>query len=213
MTALLSTGAQSQAVSSNLDGYASFGATFGVMKWVFDVDVADESRIRPVMKAVFRYRFSRKMILVGESGFGWNDYPKPIDEVTVVFPTTFGFLRHLREQWGTAIYYGGGAGIYYWDNKRNGRSNRDAWTDNQLKGFEPGFYLSLESEKQITDHVTLTLTFQNHYIISTHGDDFPAAFGDDDDYVSLRMGFHYHWSPQKGIIWGTSDPQEPGINP
>jgi hypothetical protein len=194
-----------------LDGYASFGASFGVMKWIFDVDVAEESRIRPMMKAVFRYRFSRKTLLVGESGFGWNDYPEPEDEVTVVFPTTFGMLRLLRDQWGTAIYYGGGAGIYYWDNKREGHTNRDAWTDNKRKGFEPGLYIALESEKQLTDHVTMTMTLENHYIFSTHGNDLPAAFGENDDYFSFRLGVHYHWSPRKGIIWGTSDPQEPGI--
>ncbi|MBD3337366.1 MAG: hypothetical protein GF355_17775 [Candidatus Eisenbacteria bacterium] len=210
VTCLVPSTLEAQAVSPQLDGFASFGASFGVMKWIFDVDVAEDASIRPMLKGVFRYRFSRDWVLVGESGFGWNSYPEPADAVTIVVPTTFGVLHRLRDQWGFAVYLGAGGGLYYWNHKVKSISFRDPWTDQKHKGFEPGLYVGLEGEQQLSDHLTLSMTLQNHYMFSTHKDDFPAAFGEDDDFVSLRLGVNYHWSPRRGIIWGTSEPQEPG---
>jgi opacity protein-like surface antigen len=201
-------GVQGQAISRSLDGFASFGGSVGFMKWLFDVDVAEQARVRPILQGVFRYRFNRDWVLVGESGFGWNDYPEPKNAVTVVFPTTFGLLRRITDLGGVAWYGSFGAGIYFWDHKQRGKTFRDPWTDNFQKGFEPGFYLGVEGEYQFARQMTVTLTFQNHYMFSTHKDELPAAFGDDDDFLSLRLGVHFHWSPERGIIWGTSQPPE-----
>lgn len=202
--------AHSQAVSPSLDGFASFGGSLGFMKWIFDVDVADGSQVKPMLQGVFRYRFSRNYVLVAESGFGWNDYENPKDSVTTVFPTTFGLLRRVREPLGVAIYLGGGAGFYYWDHKDKGKTFRDPWTEYKQKGFEPGLFLTLEGERQISRQITMTLTVQNHYMISIHGDELPAAFGEDDDFVSFRIGVHFHWSPTRGIIVGTPEVPDSG---
>jgi hypothetical protein len=184
---------------------ASFGASLGYMKWIFDVDVADEARAKPIVQGVFRYRFSRNWILVGESGFGWNDYPEPEDAVAVVLPTTVGVLRRVGDPLGVALYGGVGAGIYYWDHKVKGKSFRDPWTENFQKGFEPGLFVTLEGERQVARQLTLTLTAQNHYMKSIHKDELPAAFGEDDDFLSVRLGLNFHWSPARGIIWGTPE--------
>jgi hypothetical protein len=205
--------AQGHAVSSQLDGFASFGGSVGLMKWMFDVDVSDESRARPMLQGVFRYRINRNWVVAGEAGFGWNDYPEPKDAVTVVFPATFSVQRRVWEPMGVALYAGGGGGIYFWEHKVKGKTFRDPWTENFQKGFEPGLFLTLEGEKQISRQITLTLTLQNHYMFSTHGDELPAAFGEDDDFISARLGVHFHWSPTRGIIVGTPEVPDSGAPP
>jgi hypothetical protein len=150
---------------------------------------------------------------VGESGFGWNDYPEPEDAVTTVFPTTLSILRRVREPFGTALYAGVGGGFYFWDHKIKGKTFRDPWTDEFQKGFEPGVVFTLEAEKQFWPQITMTLTVQNHYMFSGSKDELPAAFGDDDDFIEARLGVHFHWSPTQGIILGTPEVPEPGAPP
>jgi hypothetical protein len=209
ITLSLSTAARGDAVSPSLNKFASFGASMGFMKWVFDVDVAEGARVKPMLKGVFRYRFNQTWVLVGESGFGWNDYEEPENTVSTVFPTTMSLYRRIREPFGVALYLGAGPGVYFWDHKRKGKTFRDPWTDNFQKGWEPGLALTLEAERQFWPQITLTLTVQNHYLFSTGKDDLPAAFGDDDDFLDARLGVNFHWSPTQGIILGTPEAPEP----
>jgi hypothetical protein len=196
----------------SLKDFGSFGFSAGYMK-VFGGDLGKDSRPRPIMQGVFRYRFSDKWIGLGEFGFGWNSFKARGDTVLTFTFGTLGVARRVGVHFSTDFRVMGGAGFYRWNYKYHGGSLRDrfpitlpdgtpSYGGSQLfyKGMAPGGYLGLEGERRIARHVTLTGTLQQHHVF-TSDNKFARVFNKDYSFLSFRIGANYHFSPTEGILW------------
>ncbi len=188
-------------VFQSLKSFGSFGANAGGMIFLSDEDASKDALIRPSLQAAFRYRFSDDWVGVSEFGFGWNAYKDKGDTVLTVMSGTLGLYRHISDALGLDWKLGGGAGYYRWNYKFSGKSIRDPQTQLHYRGFGPGVFAAVETEKRLTRHVTLVTTAQSHYLITGNEDDFPTAFGGNDAFLTARFGVNYHFSPYEGILW------------
>ncbi len=193
--------AKARPILQSLKTFGSFGLNAGGMLFYLDKDARDKAEIRPSLQSSFRYRFSDRLVGVAEFGFGWNAYKDRGDTVLAVTSGTLGLYRHFSNAIGLDWKLGGGAGMYRWNYKFNGRSLRDPQTDLYYRGFDPGLFVGLEAERRIASHVTLLVTGQSHYIFSGNKTDFPTAFSGNDGYLTFRLGVNYHFSPYEGILW------------
>lgn len=182
-----------------LSGFSGYGATFGLMR-VFGGDLAKGAAVRPVMQASFRYRFDESWIGVGDFGFGYNAFADRGDTVYAVNFGTLGALRKVGQFKGSVLRVGGGAGLYRWNYKWHGSSVRDPITQRFYRGYVPGLYLSGEDEMRLTRHVTVTGILQTHYVF-TADDKFERLFDSNHPMMTFRVGLHYHFSPDEGILW------------
>ena len=197
-------------IGTELNGLASFGAGGGLMRWVADSDAAkyngNAAQIRPIGKAVFRYRFNTTWLGTVEAGYGWNGYPNTGDATLVVIPLTLGVERRVGNLSSITTSLAGGAGMYIWGFRQGGQFLRDPVTSERLQATSPGAYLGGTGEFHVSTHVTSTIHLNVHYILSTGAieDRYPTAFGGDDVFIELRMGLNYYFSPYQGLIWEPS---------
>jgi hypothetical protein len=198
-------------IGSELTEKGSFGLSVGMMRWLEDEDAAEweghPAQIRPIAKAVFRYRANDTWVLSVETGFGWNSYAESDDLVTWVIPTTIGFERRIGDLWGAATSVAAGGGFYVWARRRDGNYLRDPITFNALHATDPGVYLGFTAEDGLTEYVTVMAQTQLHFIYSAHASDFEGELGGSDLFLDLRIGVNYYFSPYEGLIWGESDEQ------
>lgn len=202
--------ATSQAgIGPELDRTASFGVSMGAMRWLADKGAREwqehPAQVRPIGKAVFRYRMNSTWLMSVETGFGWNSYAESDDLVTWVIPTTIGLERRFGELWGATTYFDFGAGFYVWAQRRGGHFIKDPVTNKDLHGIDPGVYAGVSGETHLTGHVTLTVHSTLHFMYETNSDDFPSGFGGNDLFIDLRAGLNYYFSPYEGLIWGGSE--------
>jgi hypothetical protein len=198
-------------VGPELDGLASFGISLGVMNWLADEDAREHegysAQIRPIGKAVFRYRPNSTWTISVETGYGWNSYAESDNLITWVVPTTVGLERRLGDTWGSTTALAFGAGFYVWGQRRDGNCLQDPVTHKDLNATDPGAYLGLATESHLTPHVTFLGQIDLHFIYSTHKDDFTGRLGGNDLFLDLRLGVNYYFSPYEGLVWGDSEEQ------
>lgn len=182
-----------------LSGFTGYGANVGLIR-LYGSDVTDGAKVRPILQATFKYRFSEDWIGIGDFGFAWNAFKARKDTVLTVNFGTLGLLREFSGFKGLTWRAGGGLGMYRWNYKNNGKSVRDTGTQQFYRGFVPGIELGFEAEQRMSRHVTLTGSVQNHYIFA--GDDkFDSLFNSNFSAIGFRIGAHYHFSPYEGILW------------
>ncbi|MCA9727010.1 MAG: hypothetical protein KC729_04950 [Candidatus Eisenbacteria bacterium] len=191
--------AEEEEVFEPLRGFTGYGMTMGVIR-LHGGEVTKGAKVRPVLQGDFRYRFSDRWIGKGEFGFGWNGFDARADTVLAVTYGTLGALREFRDVVGLTLRAGVGLGMYRWNYKNGGKSVRDPVTQRFYRGFVPGGYVGLEGEHRLTRHVTYTLAFQEH-VIMTGADRYQSLFNEDIAAWTARLGVHYHFSPYEGIIW------------
>lgn len=198
-------------IGSELNEKGSFGFSLGAMRWLADEDAAEwqghPAQIRPIGKAVFRYRVNASWVVSIETGFGWNSYAESDDLVTWVIPTTVGAERRLGELWGATTYLAVGGGFYVWGRRRGGEFLLDSVTHKSLHATDPGIYAGFTAESPLTKYVTVMAQTALHFIYSAHAGDFEGELGGSDLFVDLRIGVNYYFSPYEGLIWGESDEQ------
>jgi len=206
---LLTPGLCRAGIGTELNSLASFGVAGGVMQWLADDDArsfdGQSAQMRPMAKAVFRYRFNTDWLGAIEAGYGWNGYAESGDLTLVVIPLTIGVERRVAELWTMTTSLTAGTGIYVWGLRRDGEFLRDPETSEERQATDPGVYLGASGEFHVSSHVTSTIHWNWHYILSTHADDFPSALGGDDLFTELRIGLNYYFSPYEGLIWGTGE--------
>lgn len=188
-------------VLQSLRDFGAFGASAGGMLFLADDDASRGAKIRPSLQGVFRYRFGDDWVGVGEFGFGWNAYEGKGDTVLTVTSGTLGVYRRVMDLVGLDLRAGAGAGFYRWNYKFEGKSIRDARTQLPLRAISPGVFGALELERRLTPHVTVLVTGQTHYLLSSNEEDFPSYLGGNDAFVTARFGVNYHFSPYQGILW------------
>ncbi|MBM3317670.1 MAG: hypothetical protein FJY75_07435 [Candidatus Eisenbacteria bacterium] len=229
---LLLPSAGGAAIGSELNGFGSFGVSLGAMRWFADADArrfrepiappggasgasswtyeeGSAAQVRPIGKAVFRYRVNTRHLVAIETGYGWNSYADSDDTVTSVIPTTIGIERRLTDVGGTTLSLCVGGGAYVWARRQNSRFLRDPETGRKLHAVEPGAYLGLGSEFHLSGHVTCTITSTAHYMLSVHGENFPVTLGGDDLFADLRVGVNYYFSPREGLVVRPRDAERP----
>jgi hypothetical protein len=189
-----------QTVFESLRDFSSFGASVGFLK-LFGGDLGADSKTRPVLQGVFRYRFSESWVGMGEFGFGWSAFEAKGDTVLTFNFGTLGTARRVAGFFGSDVRLGAGAGFYRWNYKYHGHSVRDDETFRFYRGIVPGGYLGLESEVRVTRHVTLVGLLQHHFVFTGDGDKFQSLFDQDHRFLSFRLGANYHFSPYQGILW------------
>jgi hypothetical protein len=199
--------AQKKTVFQSLSEFGSYGASGGLMK-VMGGDLGPDSRLRPVMQGVFRYRFSERWVGTTEFGFGWNAFKDQGDSVLTFHFGTLGAARKISERFGMEVRAGAGAGFYRWNYKFKGKSLRDPETQRFYRGIAPGGYLALEGERRLTRHVTLLTVLQGHYVATSDSELFRSRFDRNHAIVSWRLGANYHFSPYEGILWERKGPKK-----
>lgn len=202
--ALMLPGSSQAGISPDLNGLGSFGISVGAMRWLADGDATkwegNAAQVRPIGKAVFRYRWNSTWAAAVEAGFGWNSYAESDDLVTWVIPLTLGFERHIGEYWGASTSINFGSGIFVWGRRRGGNFLHDEITQKKYHATDPGAFVGLVGEYHLAEHVTITNQLTATYVYSLHGDDFKASLGDDDLFVDLRIGLNYYFSTREGLI-------------
>ncbi len=192
-------------IGPELNGLASFGASAGIMRWFADKDAAKynghAAQMRPIGKAVFKYRVNPTWGVSVETGFGWNSYGGSGDLVTWVIPNTIGLERHIGEAWGASTSLNFGAGAYVWGRILDGDFMRDPESWKVLHAVEPGVYVGTGGEFHASDHVTCSIQTTLHFMLSLHKNDFPAELGGNDLFGDVRFGVNYYFSPYEGLIW------------
>ncbi|MFH1144573.1 MAG: hypothetical protein V1774_08535 [Candidatus Eisenbacteria bacterium] len=193
-------------VGTEFNGLASFGVGGGLMRWLADEDASSldgqAAQVRPIGKAVFRYRFSTNWLAALEAGYGWNGYAESGDRTLIVIPLTLGMERRLGDMWGLTMSGAGGAGIYVWGLRQDGQFLRDPETTKTIQAVDPGLYAGGTGEFHLSNHVTSTVHWNFHYIFSTHKSDYPTMLGENDLFTELRIGVNYYFSPYEGLVWG-----------
>ncbi len=198
--------AMSQAgIGTELNGLGSFGASLGMMRWLADSDATkyngQAAQIRPIGKAIFRYRFNTDWLLSIETGYGWNSYAGSGNVVTSVIPTTFGLEKRVGELWGATTSAAAGAGFYVWARRQNHLFLKDPETAHDLHAIDPGVYIGGTGEFHMSPHVTCAFQTSLHYILKLSSDNFPTVLGGNDVFMDVRFGFNYYFSPSEGLIW------------
>ena len=188
-----------EVVYEPLAGFTGYGAALGLVR-LYGSDVTDGAKVRPILQATFKYRFSEDWIGLGEFGFAWNSFEARKDTVLAVSFGTIGMLREFSGFRGMTWRAGGGIGMYRWNYKNNGKSLRDPSTQQFYRGFVPGIELGFEAEKRMAQHVTLAGSIQNHLIFASD-DKFDSLFNSNFSALGFRLGVHYHFSPYEGILW------------
>lgn len=232
--AVLVPGVSQATIGSELNGFGSFGISLGLMRWFSDADArrlrtpAEEAdggwsyvegsaaQVRPIGKAVFRYRVNRTYLVSVETGFGWNSYANSGNVVTWVIPTTVGIERRIGELKGTTASLCFGGGAYVWGRRKDSDFLLDPQTSRKLHAVDPGLYVGAASEFHLSGHVTCALHSTLHYILNLHDDDFPVTLGGDDLFADVRIGVNYYFSPYEGMVvrpGGEDRPREPQAPP
>jgi hypothetical protein len=192
-------------IGTELNGLGSFGVSLGVMRWFADSDAAkyngQAAQVRPIGKAIFRYRVNTDWLVSIETGYGWNSYPGSGDVVTSVIPTTFGIEKRVGELGGATASVAAGAGFYVWARRQGGTFLKDPETAHDLHAIDPGVYIGGTGEFHMSRHVTCAIQTSLHYILNVNGDNFPTVLGGDDVFMDVRAGFNYYFSPSEGLIW------------
>jgi hypothetical protein len=188
-----------------LAGFTGYGANVGLIR-MYGSDATDGAKLRPIMQATFKYRFSEDWIGLGEFGFAWNAFEARKDTVLAVSFGTIGALREFSGFRGMTWRAGGGLGMYRWNYKNNGKSLRDSKTQQFYRGFVPGIQIGFEAERRMSRHVTVTGSLQNHYILASD-DKFDSLFDSNFSAVGFRVGASYHFSPYEGILWERKEKQ------
>jgi hypothetical protein len=171
------------------------------MLFLADDDASRDAKLRPSLQGTFRYRFGDRWVGVAEFGFGWNAYEGKGDTVLTVTSGTLGAYRRMMDLAGLDLRLGAGAGFYRWNYKFEGKSIRDSQTQLPLRDIAPGVFGAVELERRLTPHVTVLVTGQTHYLLSSNEEDFPSYLGGNDAFVTARFGVNYHFSPYQGILW------------
>ncbi len=202
-------------LSSDLNNMGSFGISLGGMQFFADSDAREyagdeygpggSAQLRPIGKAMFRYRWSQTWALAVETGFGWNSYPDSDDLVLRVIPLTIGLERRIRDISGAAVSACFGGGVYVWGLSREGEYLIDAETQQDYHTADPGLYLGLAGEFHVAPFLTMMGQLTANYIYSAHSNDFRASLGGDDIYADFRIGLHYYFSPLEGLL--TKEPE------
>jgi hypothetical protein len=195
----------------SLTRFSSYGFSSGIFK-VFGGDLGKNTEVKPVLQAIFRYRFSDKWIGTSEFAFGWNSFQGGGDTVLTFTVGTLGAARTFGSVLGADLRATGGIGVYRWNYKFDGQSLRDRdrdlgpgviarGTQAFYRGASPGGYLGLESEYRLTRHVTALGLLQQHYVLTADKKKFHSLFNKNHAILSLRLGVTYHFSPDEGILW------------
>lgn len=216
--AMLSPRVSQATIGTELNGFGSFGVSLGLMRWFADADArrlrtaveqpdggwtytdGSSAQVRPIGKAVFRYRVNSTYLVSVETGFGWNSYANSNDTVTWVIPTTAGVERRVGELWGTTTSLCFGGGAYVWGRRQQGDFLLEPQTSRKLHGVDPGLYVGGVGEFHLSNHVTCAIHSTLHYVLNLHDDDFPVAMGGDDLFADLRIGVNYYFSPYEGMV-------------
>lgn len=187
----------------SLVGFTGYGASLGGIKF-FGPSGVDGSKTKFVLQGNFRYRFGERWIGSGEFGFGWNSFEARGDTVLAVNFGSLSLLREFSGYQGMTWRVGGGAGLYGWNYKFDGKSIRDRGSQQFYNGFDPGLVLTMEAERRIGAHTTLSAALQDHYIFSAD-DKFDDLFDSNLNALIFRLGIHFHFSPYEGILWEGED--------
>jgi hypothetical protein len=202
----------------SLNQFSSYGFSTGLMK-VQGGDLGKNAQVKPVLQAVFRYRFNDTWTGVGEFGFGWNSFKDQGDTVLAFNFGTLGAARSIGRHLGTEMRAAGGVGFYRWNYKYKGNSLRDSegrlvggvpgpGTQRFYRGIDPGLYVGLESEYRLTRHVTLLGILQQHYVFTADKEKFNRLFDENHGILSFRLGANFHFSPYEGILWTRNTQQK-----
>ncbi len=197
-------------ISPALNGHGGFGISLGVMRWLADADAREfpgdeefpeggSAQLRPIGKAMFRYRIDSQWVLSIEIGYGFNGYKNSGDTVLFTIPTTFSLERRIGEIRGATTAVSFGAGAYVWGLRRSGQYLRDPVTYKALHTVDPGILLGLTSEFHVGRAVTFMAALTGNYIFSVHGSDFEGYLGGNKAYADLRIGLNYYFSPYEGF--------------